>query len=177
MSSSRSRSHNGPTNPRNKPQTIPKRKRNSRSKGLSNSAHHQADGLRGWGGRSEDTRRTVCDLRADGSPNLMPQYFGTLKDPRANSQELDEHTTNTERADSPRATGGQSVGLEQNSPSSKTRSQPLLPIHGSPKQLELLGKDLGEMSRDPRGCYAPNHGSSNKLNRRESNRNRALPKS
>jgi hypothetical protein len=31
----RSRSHNGPTNPRNKPQTILKRKNNSRSNGLS----------------------------------------------------------------------------------------------------------------------------------------------
>jgi hypothetical protein len=28
----------------------------------------------------------------------------------------------------------------------------------------------------PRGCYAPKHGSSNKLNRRELNRNRAQPK-
>jgi hypothetical protein len=31
----RSRSHSGPTNPRNKPQTIPKRKHDSKSKGLS----------------------------------------------------------------------------------------------------------------------------------------------
>jgi hypothetical protein len=38
MSLPRSRSHNRPTNPRNKPQTIPKRKNDSRSKGLSNPA-------------------------------------------------------------------------------------------------------------------------------------------
>jgi hypothetical protein len=42
----RSRSHNRPTNPRNKPQTISKRKRNTRSKGLSDSAKVQADGPR-----------------------------------------------------------------------------------------------------------------------------------
>jgi hypothetical protein len=123
----RSHSHNRPTNPRNKPQTIPKRKRNSRSKGLSNSAQHQAEGPRGWGGRSADTgttvrdpradslwkatepleehpemrtvctlpayhprancaTQTVCDLRADGPPNLLPQNFGTLKDLCASSQ-------------------------------------------------------------------------------------------
>jgi hypothetical protein len=60
----RSRSHNGPTNPRNKPQTIPKRKHNSRSK-LSNPVLCQADGPRAWGGRSADTGRTVCYPRAD----------------------------------------------------------------------------------------------------------------
>jgi hypothetical protein len=63
----RSRSHNGPTNPRNKLQTIPKRKRKSRSKRLGNSTQHQADGPRGWGGRSADTGWTVRDPRA-GSP-------------------------------------------------------------------------------------------------------------
>jgi hypothetical protein len=99
--------------------------------------------------RNADDPYPTCGLfennlcRADGPPNLLPQNFGTSKDPRANSQELDEHAMNTERADSPRSTGGQSAGLEQNSPSSKTRSQPLLPIHESPKRLELslLGID------------------------------------
>jgi hypothetical protein len=42
----RLRSHNGPTNPRNKPQTIPKQKHESRSKGLSGSAKHQVDSPR-----------------------------------------------------------------------------------------------------------------------------------
>jgi hypothetical protein len=55
----RSRSHSGPTNPRNKLQTITKRKHNSRSKGLSNLAQCQANGPRAWGGRFADTRRTV----------------------------------------------------------------------------------------------------------------------
>jgi hypothetical protein len=62
---SRSRSHNGPTNPRNKPQTIPKWKHNSRSKGLSNPAQCQADGARAWGGRPADTGRTVRYRRVD----------------------------------------------------------------------------------------------------------------
>jgi hypothetical protein len=44
----RSRSHNGPTNPRNKHQTIPKRKHDSRSKELSSPAKPQADRPRGY---------------------------------------------------------------------------------------------------------------------------------
>jgi hypothetical protein len=48
MSLPRSRSHNVPTNPRNKPQTIPKRKRNSRSKRLSNSAQPGAEFAVSW---------------------------------------------------------------------------------------------------------------------------------
>jgi hypothetical protein len=46
-------------NPRNKPQTIPKRKHEPRRKGLSCSAAVQADGPRPWGGLSATTTRTV----------------------------------------------------------------------------------------------------------------------
>jgi hypothetical protein len=56
---SKSCSHNGPTNPRSTPQTIPKRKQNSRSKGLSNSALHQADRPQALGGPSASTERTI----------------------------------------------------------------------------------------------------------------------
>jgi hypothetical protein len=59
----RSRSHDGRTNPRNKPQTIPKRKHEPRSKGLSCSAAVQADGPRACGGLSATTTRTVCTTR------------------------------------------------------------------------------------------------------------------
>jgi hypothetical protein len=59
MSLPRSRSHDGRTNPRNKPQTIPKRKHKPRSKGLSCIAVVQADGPRPWGGLSATTTRTV----------------------------------------------------------------------------------------------------------------------
>jgi hypothetical protein len=58
MSLPRSRSHNGPTNPRNKPQTISKRKHNSRSKGLSSPA-------KTLGGPSGTSERTVCVGTAD----------------------------------------------------------------------------------------------------------------
>jgi hypothetical protein len=61
----RSHSHKGPTNPRSKPQTIPKRKRISKSKGLSNSALDQADYPQAPGGPSARPRRTVRRHRAD----------------------------------------------------------------------------------------------------------------
>jgi hypothetical protein len=63
----RSRSHNGPTNSRNKPQTISKRKHDSRSKGLRCPANHQVDCLRPPGGPSAWVRRTVRKT----SPNLQ----------------------------------------------------------------------------------------------------------
>jgi hypothetical protein len=69
MSLQRSRSHSGPTNPRNKPQTIPKRKHDSRSKGLSCPAKALVDSQRGRGGRSARTGGTVCNPRADGPLN------------------------------------------------------------------------------------------------------------
>jgi hypothetical protein len=47
-----SRSHYGPTNPRNKPQTISKWKHESRNKGLTNPAQCGADGPRARGGQS-----------------------------------------------------------------------------------------------------------------------------
>jgi hypothetical protein len=61
----RLRSHSGPTNPRNKPQTIIKQKQDSRSKGLSRPAKALADRLRARDGRSARTGWTVCDPRAD----------------------------------------------------------------------------------------------------------------
>jgi hypothetical protein len=65
MSLPRSRSHIGPTNPMNKPQTIPKWKHDSRSKGLSCPAKALMDGPRARGGWYERTRRTARDTRAD----------------------------------------------------------------------------------------------------------------
>jgi hypothetical protein len=63
MSLSRPRSHYGRTNPRNKPQTIPKRKHEARSKGLSYPAVTQADCPRSPGGLSAVTARTYHDPR------------------------------------------------------------------------------------------------------------------
>jgi hypothetical protein len=89
--------------------------------------------------------RTVRYAYTYGPTNQLQQNFDTPKDLRANSQELDEHAKNTDRVDSLQPTGGQSARHEQNNPSFKPRSQPLLPIHKSPKRLELLKKYLGEM--------------------------------
>jgi hypothetical protein len=66
MSLPRSCSHTGPTNHRNKPQTIPKRKHDSRSKVISCPAKALADGPGGRGGQSARTGRTVRDPRVDG---------------------------------------------------------------------------------------------------------------
>jgi hypothetical protein len=55
----RSRCHTRPTNLRNKPQTIPKRKHNSRSKGHCCPAKALADGPRGQGGQSTTLGGTV----------------------------------------------------------------------------------------------------------------------
>jgi hypothetical protein len=90
----RSRSHNKPTNPRNKLQTIPKRKHDSKSKELSNPTQCLADGPQGWGGRSADTGRTVCDPRADSPLNATepPEVHPEMR------------TVCTLPADSPRAT-------------------------------------------------------------------------
>jgi hypothetical protein len=65
----RSRSHSGPTNPRNKTQTIPKQKHNSKSKGVSCLATTLADSTRTWGGQSADTGWTVHYPWADGPLN------------------------------------------------------------------------------------------------------------
>jgi hypothetical protein len=90
----RSRSHNGPTNPRNKPQTIPKWKHEARSKGHSCAAGALADSLRPCGERSaitvrtvRDPRRTVCQTRTE-RPN----------------QHLDTQTVRTTSLDGARAT-------------------------------------------------------------------------
>jgi hypothetical protein len=69
----RSRSHTRSTNPRNKPQTIPRESTTQEAKDLAilpkpcQTAHvARADGLRGKGGRPARTGRTVCDPRANG---------------------------------------------------------------------------------------------------------------
>jgi hypothetical protein len=112
----RSRSHNGPTNPRNKPQTIPKRKRNSRSKGLSNSAQHQADGPRGWGGRFARLGQMVRGHRANdprpSSGQSVKRNRTTRSAPRNAggpypTRGLSE--SNLCRTDGPRPSGGRSA--------------------------------------------------------------------
>jgi hypothetical protein len=74
----RSRSHNGPTNHRNKPQTIPKRKHDSRSEGLSCPAVHQVDCPRPPGGPSARVWWTVRGLRRTVRKNIPAHQYCTL---------------------------------------------------------------------------------------------------
>jgi hypothetical protein len=68
----RSRSHNGPTNPRNKPQLNPTRQRNSKSKRLRQSGKHQADRPQCPGGLSA---RRAWTVRKEGTdhPKMLPE--------------------------------------------------------------------------------------------------------
>jgi hypothetical protein len=91
----RSCSHYRPTNPRNKPQMIPKRKHEPRSKGLSSPANTLADSPRPWGGRSAVTGRTVRYPREDG-----PLITTERPDEQPNMQ-----TVRTSSTDGPQATG------------------------------------------------------------------------
>jgi hypothetical protein len=68
----RSRSHSGPTNPRSKRQTIPKRKQNSKSEGLSSSALDQVDCPQAPGGPSARPWLTVR-MAATDRPKTTPQ--------------------------------------------------------------------------------------------------------
>jgi hypothetical protein len=118
----RSRSHDRRTNPRNKPQTIPKRRHEPRNKGLSCSAAVQADGPRPWGGLSATTThggrsvthyrrtqpapphadgpratrvaRTVRDVPADCPPNHFPPKATVQPDRNEGAQEHAENTKN-----------------------------------------------------------------------------------
>jgi hypothetical protein len=112
----RSRSHTGPTNPRNKPQMILKRKHNSRSKGLSCPVKALEDGPRGRFGRSARTGRTVRDPRADGPVN-------TTEPPTAHPETW---TARTLHADCPRATRAARTvrGLRADGPPNPSRPKP-----------------------------------------------------
>jgi hypothetical protein len=68
----RSRSHNGPTNPRNKPQLNPTRKHNSKSKRLRQSGKHQADRPQCPGRLSARRARTVREEGTD-RPKMLPE--------------------------------------------------------------------------------------------------------
>jgi hypothetical protein len=94
MSLPRSRFYNGPTNPRDKPQAVPKWKHDSRSKGLSCPAKALADCPRGWGGRSARTGQTVRGPRADSPLNAIEPP----------EEHLEMRTVRTLPADCPRAT-------------------------------------------------------------------------
>jgi hypothetical protein len=105
------------------------------------SAPRNSDGPYPTRGRSAAIGRTVRQTPS-GQKQLDKRIeMKTLKNTSRTRITLGERL----HADCPRPIGGLSTRHEQSSPSSKPRAQPLLPIHGSPKRLELFWKDLGKM--------------------------------
>jgi hypothetical protein len=126
----RSRSHNGPINPRNKPQTIPKWKHDSRSKGFSCPATTLADSPRPWGGRSAVTGQTVCGHRADGLRSPGGRSVNRNRTTRRAPNHADgpylvlgRSASNSCCADGPRPLGGQS-GPHADGPTNPFRPGP-----------------------------------------------------
>jgi hypothetical protein len=74
-----------------------------------------------------------------------PRLDGSKHELARTHKEHDEHPVSQLLADRPRAPGGLPTTRRQSSPSSRTRNELLLSIHGSPKWLKLLRQDLGEM--------------------------------
>jgi hypothetical protein len=109
---------------------------------------------------------TVNNHRLDGSKQSKTRTH----------EEHEEHLDEQLLADSPPASCGWSARHGNSSPGLKLKEPKHLSVHGSPKRLELLRKDLGEMWSVLMGCFAPKFRSSNELNCWESNRYRALPK-
>jgi hypothetical protein len=101
----RSRSHYGPTNPRNKPQMIPKWKHETRSKGLSSPANTLADSLRPWGGRSAVTggRSTIHGRTVRGHRRTVryPQADGPLIAKELPNEHPSTRTVHTSSTDGP----------------------------------------------------------------------------
>jgi hypothetical protein len=162
----RSHSHNGPSNPRNKPQTIPKWKHNSRSKGLNCHVKAQVDGLRGWGGRSASTRRMVRDPRADSPKNATEPPVSHLekRTVRALSPDGLRATAATRtvcglQADSPACTrtvrypyaDGPTNHLHQNYDTPKD-------LHANSQELDEHGKNMDRTdSPQPTGGRSARH--------------------
>jgi hypothetical protein len=116
--------------------------------GRSASNSCRADGPRplgGWSGPQADgprplRRRSDKPLPArTRRPNESKRRHSRTRD------ELEEPLDNRLCADYPQPIGRLSARPEQSSSSSKPQARPLLPVHGSPKRLELLRKDLGKM--------------------------------
>jgi hypothetical protein len=124
----RSHSHSGPTNPRNKPQTIPKRKYDSRSKGLSCPATTLANSPRAWGGQFADTGRTVRYPRADGPLNTTEQP----------TEHTETRTVHTWSSNGPRATGvARTVRLTRGLSDTPTRT-----VRQTPSDQKQLAKRI-----------------------------------
>jgi hypothetical protein len=129
----RSRSHNGPTNPMNKPHTILKRKHDSRSKGLSSPAKPQADCPRPPGGPSAWVRQTVRELRRTvrkTTPNL--QYCTLNNGPSAMGPRTVRPATDRPRASCNKNPPTKWIGRKTRKNSRRTRRTP---SHPAPRGL------------------------------------------
>jgi hypothetical protein len=125
--------------------------------------------------RADSTRRP--GRRSAKHPPVKSNWPTGSKPKRSRTRnEHEEHLDELLHADSPRAPRGRSARHGNSSPNLKLKPPKLLLVHGFSKRLKLLRKELGKMRSVLRGCYAPKLGSSNNLNRRESNRHRNHPK-
>jgi hypothetical protein len=116
--------------------------------GRSASNSCRADGPQPLGGRSGPQADGSRPLRGRSDKPLPARTRWPNESKRRRSRTRDEHEeplANRLCADCPRPIGRLSAKPEQSSSSSKPQARPLLPIHGSPKRLELLRNDLGKM--------------------------------
>jgi hypothetical protein len=92
-----------------------------------------------------DCPRTPCGPSAKPPATEDGWKSGSKGRHSRTSDEHEEHQSSCLHADRPRPIGGLSTRHKQNSPNSKSRGQPLLPVHGSPKRPELSRKYLGKI--------------------------------
>jgi hypothetical protein len=107
-------------------------------------------------------KRIVCALHADRpcgedcphSPrgpsdkhraNKSTEQNGSKRSDVRTREEHEEHSVNWLLTDRPWPPGGLSAMSGQSSPNTKTQAREQLSVHGSPKRLELLRHDLGDM--------------------------------
>jgi hypothetical protein len=119
----------------------------------SNSAPQITDGPRLVLRRSMSNWCRADDPRRPGrlSAKLLPArncwWNGSKWKNSRTREEHEEHLDELHLADSPPATRGQSARHGYSSPSLKPQEPNHLPVHGSPKRLKLLRKDLGPLKR------------------------------
>jgi hypothetical protein len=117
----------------------------------SSSAPRITDSLRPILGRSASNRCCADGLQCLGrrSAKLHPTENswpnGSKRRRSRTRDEHEEHLDELHLADGPPATRGRSARHRNSSPSLKSKSPNHLSIHGSPKRLKLLRKDLGKV--------------------------------
>jgi hypothetical protein len=102
--------------------------------GRSASNSCRADSPRRPGGRSAKNPPVKSNLPTGSKPKRSRTH-----------DEHEEHLDELLHVDSPRAPHGRSARRWNSSPNLKAKPPKLLLVHGSPKRLKLLRKDLGKM--------------------------------